>query len=410
MTADPAVGPAPRAPLRQVVPAVATAALYGVAALAWLALGRDVLPGRWLAVHLFTLGVLSNLVLALTDHFARTLLHTGAGRGHAGRMVVHNVGAVLVLAGLSVDATALVAVGATFVTAGVTWLYVDLRRMRRNSLGSRFAFVVRGYERACGAFIHGAVLGLLMGAGLLAGRWYGAARLAHLHVNVLGWGGLTLLATIVFFGPTMLRRRIADGAELTAPSALRWASTGLSVAAIALLLSGAGAPVDAALRLLAAAGLAVYAGGVTVIWRSVADAAGPAARSVERGLLSAVGAWFVLGVWADSVVVATGSWRLLDTVGAVLLLGVLAQAIIAALVYLGPMLRGASAEQRGVLRARLQRLPRAKAIVLNLGIALVLAAAAGVGAPVSPAVVGWALVAVAAGASLAPLVVPGSAA
>lgn len=397
--------PSRRPPLRGLAPTVAVAAVYAAAAVTLLAVGPAQLPGRWLTLHLFTLGVLSNLVLAMTDHFARTLLHTGAGHGHAGRLAVHNAGVLLVLGGLSVDAVILVAIGATLVTAATTWLYVDLRRLRRTSVGSRFAFIVRGYERACGAFIHGALLGLLMGTGLVAGPWYGAARLAHVHVNLLGWGGLTLLATIVFFGPTMLRRRIADGAEVTAPPALRWAATGLSAATIALLLSGAGPPLGTPLRLLAGVGLAVYAAAATVIWRSVGSAAGQANASVERRLLIAVGVWFVGGAWVDAVVVAFGAWRYLDALGAVLVLGVLLQAIIVALVYLGPMLRGATADQRATLRARLQRLPRAKATLLNTGVALVLLAAMRGGDSVAAAAtIGWILVAATVAASLSPLV------
>lgn len=402
MTEAPA--PARRPPLRGLLPSVMIAGLHGAAAVTLLAVGPAELTGRWLPLHLFTLGVVSNLVLALTDHFARTLLHTAAGRAHTGRLVVHNLGVVAILFGLSAGVLPLTAAGATLVTAAVTWLYVDLRRARRTSLGSRFAFVVRGYERACGAFIHGALLGLLMGTGLVAGRWYGAARLAHAHVNLLGWGGLTLLATIVFFGPTMLRRRIAEGAEVAAPTALRWASTGLSAGTIALLLTGAGPPFEVPLRLLAGAGLAGYAGAATVIWRSVGSVAGGAAPSVERRLLTAVGIWFVGGAWIDAAVVATGAWGYLDALGAVLLLGVLLQAIVAALIYLGPMLRGATADQRATVRGRLQRLPRAKAAVLNVGIVLVLLAGTGLGDVMpAPAAIGWAMVAAAAVISLAPL-------
>jgi hypothetical protein len=68
------------------------------------------------------------------------------------------------------------------------------------------------------------------------------------------------------------------------------------------------------------------------------------------------------------------------------------------------MLRGATADQRATVRGRLQRLPRAKATVLNVGIVLVLLAATGLGDVVpAPAAIGWAMVAAAAVVSLAPL-------
>jgi hypothetical protein len=60
----------PGSPFGSVRPAVIVAGIYLVAAGLW-ASGIAALPGgRWLAVHLFTLGVLSNLVMALTVHFA----------------------------------------------------------------------------------------------------------------------------------------------------------------------------------------------------------------------------------------------------------------------------------------------------------------------------------------------------
>ena len=392
-------------PLRRLAPAVTVAACYGAAVLLWFAFGRSVIPGRWLAVHLFTLGVLSNVVLALSDHFARTLLHSRSGHGPATRLVLLNGGVALVLAGLPTGWAVLLATGATVATAAVLWQYLDLRRMRRSALGSRFAFVVRGYERACGAFVHGALIGLLLGVGVLDGRWYGAARLAHLHVNLLGWGGLTLLATIVFFGPTMLRRRIEPGAEDGAAQALQWASAGLTVATIALLLTGAEAPVSTWARLLAGAGLAVYAAATTSIWLAVGRTAARAPASLERVLITAVGVWFVAVTWADAVVVAAGAWQYLDALGTALVLGVLLQAIIVALTYLGPMLRGATAADRGALRSRLQRLARSKAAALNGGIVLVLVATAGaVGAVPAAATVGWLLIAVVAVVSLSPLI------
>jgi hypothetical protein len=92
--------PAQRAPFQPLAPAVAVALAYGAGALIWLAVGQQFNVGRWLALHLFTLGVLSNLVMAMADHFARTLLHSPVGHGPRSRFILLNLGAVLVLAGL----------------------------------------------------------------------------------------------------------------------------------------------------------------------------------------------------------------------------------------------------------------------------------------------------------------------
>lgn len=176
-----------RAPFRHLRPAVAAAACYLFAALVWIAFGPALPGGRWFAVHLFTVGVVTNLVVALTHHFAQTLLHAGGLDGRPARLALVNAGAVALLAGRAVGWPWLFALGGSALIGAVAWLYVELRRRRKLSLTGRFGFVVRTYERACSAFFHGALLGILMGVGALGGSWYSAARLAHLHVNVLGW-------------------------------------------------------------------------------------------------------------------------------------------------------------------------------------------------------------------------------
>jgi hypothetical protein len=376
-------------------PVAALVALYMLAALTWLTFGE--LPGgRWFAVHLFTLGILTNLVVALSYHFAQTLLHSAERGSRATRFLLLNAGVVLMLV-FPPRLRWPFAIGATLVVAAVAWLYVELRRLRKASLTGRFAFVVRAYERACGAFFHGAMLGVLMGIGLLGGTWYGAARLAHLHINILGWGGVTLLATVTFFGPTIMRTRMEEGADATAARALRHGTTALTVGALALLLTGAGGGWALPVRLLAAAGLAGYAAAATAVCLPVIRAGRRAKPSAQAWMIRAACVWFAVVVWADALVVATGRWRLLDALGAVLIVAVLGQAIIASLGYLAPMLaRGAPAE-RSAARERLELAPRARTALLNLGVLLVaMSAVAGTGLGGLGAVVarsGWSLVA-----------------
>ena len=388
--------PRPRSPFAFLRPAAGLAVAYALATLIWVAAG-DVLPGgRWLAVHLFTLGVLSNLITALTHHFAETVLHAPSDGRQGWRILLLNVGTAGVVVGLPTEQPMLLAAGAVLSTAAVAWLYVALRRMRRKALTARFTFVVRAYERAAGAFTHGALLGALLGIGVLGGAWHGAVRLAHLHINILGWGGIVLLATVVFFGPTVMRTKIVEGADATAARWIGIGATGLTVGALLLLATGAGAPVATAARVAAGVALAVYALAVTKVGLPVLQA-GRRARPSPQGrfLLAAVG-WFVVAAWADAAAVATGTMALLDPIGLLLLAAVLGQAIVGSVAYLTPMIWGGGPKGRTEVRNRLERLPLARPLAYNLGLVAVLGAAlsgpaAGVGGAVAIRS-GWSLI------------------
>jgi hypothetical protein len=184
---------------------------------------------------------------------------------------------------------------------------------------------------------------------------------------------LTLLATVVFFGPTIGRTRIREGADARAARALRLGATTLMIAVLALLGTGfSGAP-GTVCRLVAAAGLAVYAWSVVVVCAPVFHAM-LAAGSPGRWPVLATVVWFPLVAWADVAVVATGTWRLLEPLGAAMLFGVLAQAITASLGYLAPQLRPLG-PARVAVRERAEARSLERALAWNAGVALVVAAA-----------------------------------
>jgi nitrite reductase (NO-forming) len=356
---------------------------------------RGVLPGgRWLVVHLLTLGVITPLALTFSQHFARTLTRSPAPATPLA--VPAAVGALLVLTGLTSGRTWGVALGGTLVTALAVDASRRLRRMRRQAVGARFAWIVRIYERAHGALVHGAVLGIAMGTGLLPGDWYAAVRLAHVHTTVLGWAGLTLLATLVFFGPSMSRAQIGDGAEDRAAPALRRGATALSAAVLLLVLTALDGPAGTAARLLAAGALGVLAWGVTVVCRDVGRSSSLTRRSGVWGLVLGVCVWFPLVVWADVLVVATGRWALLTPVGVAALVGVLLPAVLATAAHVGPLQR--SRDARIEVSDRVARGAAPRAVGWALGAVLVVTAASGVagGAGAVVARCGWGLLAVVA--------------
>jgi hypothetical protein len=364
-----------------------------VAAVVWLTFGDTLPGGRWFAVHLFTLGVLSNLVVVLSDHFGRTLLGAGPDR-RVRRFVAFNVGALLVL-GFPPELRYPLALGAAITSVTVVWLAIDLHRLRRRATDRKFVFVADGYQLACAAFLVGALLGALLGTRLLSGAWYGGARLAHLYVNVLGWGGLTLLTTVVFLAPRMMRTEPVRGAETQARHALRLAGVGLAVAASGLLWTGARPGADWP-RSVAAVGLAFYAAAATAVCWQVLRSGRGAERSVHADMVRFACTWFVLVTWANAAMMATGRLRILDPLGAGLIVAVLGQSILATLNHLSPTVWGRKAGDRAQIAARLDRFRLTRVVMLNLGAALVVGAGlAGRGAGTAGSVAiraGWALV------------------
>ena len=385
--------PVSRSPFGPTAPTIAAAMGYAIAAGVWVVVGTELPGGRWLAVHLFTLGVLTNLILVFSDHFGRTVTRSADEHGRW-PLVGINAGILAVLIGITTAITWAVAVGASVVTGGVFLSYWRLRRMRKAAVGARFNWIARIYERAHGAFIHGAVLGLLLGVGALSGSWYAAGRLAHMHVNVLGWAGLTLLATLVFFGPTIVRTRIVPGADERGAHALRQGATGLTVGVVLLLATGVGGDAGTIIRVLAAAAIALFARAATITCVDVVKAARRAKPSATRWSVVALSLWFPLVAWADVAVIATAAWRFLDAVGLAMLLGVLGQTVATVLSYLAPMLRGRSFAGRDRLHARFERGSTVRTLAYNAGVMAVVVAAAALGGAFGAVVayVGWALI------------------
>lgn len=358
----------PRTPFDDVMPGIGVAVVWASIGMFWLIAGSNLPGGRWLAVHLFTLGVVTNFVLAFSYHFAMTLTHQPARLVGILVIVVTNIGIAVTVTAMAMEWERVVGIGASTVILGIVVNWWGLRRLRARGIGARFSWVVRSYERAHEAVVLGAVLGGLMGAGVLVGAWYASARLAHVHVNLLGWAGMTVLATLVFFGPTMARARIEDGADARAARALPRAAAAITVATVALLLTALDGVAGDVARILAAVSLGVSAWEVVDTTRGVTAAARQGAAPGRHAVIATC-AWFALVVSADALVVATGTWELLDILGVGLLVGVLAQAITATLHYLSPMF--ADRSRRAAMRDALEHRAVARTIAFNAGVAMI---------------------------------------
>lgn len=401
-------------PFAATAPAVISAVLFGATSLGWLLAGRWLPGDRWVVVHLFTLGVLTSLIAAFTRHFATSFTGQGAAGGRRHPVVaaiVLDLSVVALLIGRLVHGKVLLSLGTAGLLGVVGANLWSLRAARRGARTDRFLWVVRRYEDAHLAFLVAAVLGTLVGIGVVAGGWWVGLRDAHLHLNVLGWAGMTVLATLVVFGPALLRARMQAGADDRAASALRAATVGLVLVAAGLMVAGGtDGGTGVAARGVALAGLVAYGWAVLVVVRAVVDAARSSNRSPVRWPVVAAAVWLPVGVALDLVVVATTQRRAFDAVGVVLFIGVLTQLILAVFLFLAPQMRGRDTTSRDRLLARTGRLVVARGVALNTG---VVAVVAGIGLDVvtglsgGPLVrAGWVAITAGIGAHLVPALWP----
>lgn len=302
---------------------------------------------RWLMIHLLLLGAVSHSILVWSRHFADALLHlparAGDRRRQSARLALLNGGVVLVVVGVLTDRWLVTAAGASAVALAVLWHAAVLVGQLRSALPARFAMTVRYYIAAAALLPVGALLGTLMARGgddLTHER----LLLAHVGLNVLGWLGLSVMGTLVTLWPTMLRTRIAPGAERAASRALPVLLSAIVVTATAALTG---------VLTAATVGVGLYLVGLGVLavpFARTAVAKPPPSfgtRSVLAGLL-----W--LGATLVLLAVALGTsrtWeqahdRLVDLTPA-LAAGFAAQVLIGALSYLLPVvLRGGPAAVR----------------------------------------------------------------
>ncbi|RMB87386.1 copper oxidase [Streptomyces shenzhenensis] len=324
----------------------------------------------WLLVHVLLLGAVTNAIVIWSGHFAASVLRlpeANRGTPAALRLVCLNAGAVGVIGGMLADRWYVVLAGGCLVAAAVTAHAVWLIRLMRRALPGRFSMTVRYYVAASALLPVGAALGVVMARGDLAGELPERLRIAHETVNLLGWVGLTVAGTLITLWPTMLRTRVADGAERAGRAALPVLLTGLGAAVAGTLL---GPPP------LAAPGVALYAAGLVVAGRPwLREARAKAPRSFAAWSVAAACGWLAgsLTVLAG-ILVSTTSWI---TVGertslltAPLAAGWIAQVLLGALSFLVPVVLGGGPAAVRAATASLERAWPARLAVTNAALLL----------------------------------------
>jgi nitrite reductase (NO-forming) len=329
--------------------------------------------GLWLPLHLTLAGAISVAISGAMQTFALALTATPAPGSWVvwSQFACVNVGVASIAIGLPGGRPGLVGIGGAIFTAGIAILGWLLHRAWRRGLNRRHAVPIAAYAVAIGALLAGATLGVAMGSDLLGGASYLDARRAHMVLNVLGWGMITVAGTLVTLLPTVLRVRMPPWRGGTAIAML-----GVGVAAIAGGLAF-GRPA------LAGGGGLVYLAGVAGVLGLVRAILGiRRAYGVPVAGLHVVAAlaWWTVGsvglAWALlRGVVAFDAYRpvfLTAFVG-----GSLVQVLLGAWSYLLPMNRpGHPADRRRALSA-FEVLAWAQVVSLNAGLVLVALRGAG---------------------------------
>ncbi|MEO6143506.1 MAG: multicopper oxidase domain-containing protein [Dermatophilaceae bacterium] len=338
-------------------------ALFGIALF-----HRYVPESPWLLVHLLLLGAVTNAIFVWSAHFADALLRRrstpGSRRWQIGRLVVLNIGVVMVVAGMVTVQWFMTLAGSVIVGGAAAAHGTALALQAETALPSRFGATVRYYICASLALPFGAFLGAML-AGHPVERWHGRLAIAHITLNLLGWVGLTVMGTLVTLWPTMLRTRIAEGAERVARQALP-----VLVASVTVTVMGALVGVQA----LAALGVAGYLGGVIWAVRPLAQVARTKAPSAYAtwSVMAAV-IWLVGSLFGLVIALFTSpTWQLvsdrLELLITPLAAGFAAQLLLGALSYLVPVvLGGGPATVRGT-QAWLERGNALRAVLINVGL------------------------------------------
>lgn len=268
---------------------------------------QTVLPEpRWYLVHTAGLGFVASAILVWTWHFADALTRRKQSQKHQlARLVLMAAGAVqlgIAIAGAGIAGQALALTGPATVIGAMAWHLWALHTATKGGFLGRAAATLRFHATAGAFLILGATFGTLLAVDAtndsLASLWRKAVRLhhddlvlAHAMWMLLGFVGLTILGTLVTFGPTIARARMS-------PKAVEWSRRALPPLAGAVC-GGA---------LLAAGGFARLAGVAVLVWMAAsALILVPVAQSWRGSMLSVGDGWFV-GAGMTWILAAAATW------------------------------------------------------------------------------------------------------
>ncbi len=277
-------------------------AFLGLALYLGMILGYPLPPFlRLLHVHAALVGGVAQMILgALLAFIPPLLMGRERPASHPVLYALVNLGAVWLLIGFGVGRYSIVATGGALVALAFLSLIGDAWRQVRASL----------IAPPLNLWFYGmALLALLLGlaAGEVMALWplrpqgiVGPARLAHIHLNLLGFVTLTIVGPMHTLFPTVLNSRLHS-------ARLAFVTFALLPAGILVLVAGlflSQIPVQLAGGAAILAGAALYAANILKTWL---DAGRPRTASAEHFLVATL--FLVLSVIAGVLVSVNHLWE-----------------------------------------------------------------------------------------------------
>ncbi|ALC06991.1 hypothetical protein CDES_13245 [Corynebacterium deserti GIMN1.010] len=205
---------------------------------------------RWVLIHLFTLGAITNSIVVWSQHFTEKFLHQplddAARPAQLAKIRVLNVGIIITIAGEIIGQWIVTSIGATLVGLSLVWHAISLlRQFRSAKRGQPFASAVLAYVASACCLPFGAFAGALLSRELVDDL-HQRVLLTHTVINILGFVGFAALGSLSVLFAAIWRTQI------------RWNTTSWAVVlmAISLPIIVVGVLVDQGY--VAAAGLGAY--------------------------------------------------------------------------------------------------------------------------------------------------------
>lgn len=168
--------------------------------------------GRWLLVHLFTLGAVTNSILIWGRHFTEKLLKIDVPDGNRhiqlANIYLLNVGVGVTIIGKLGDWWPVTTAGAAVVGVAVAWHAISLGRDLVAKRDRPFAISVAYYVASACLLPIGAALGAIL-ASPKGEALHDDLLLAHEAINLIGFLGLAACGTLITMFPALWRTQMS---------------------------------------------------------------------------------------------------------------------------------------------------------------------------------------------------------